>query len=96
MGHLRLGSLPDTARWRDVVELVAEGAPVAGVAQSTLDAAQRGLDAARADEGLAHAVYLLAHVTIAARDESTFVQRLADLGLQVPANPNVYDLVGAQ
>jgi len=95
MGHLRLGSLPDTARWREVVELVAEGAPVAGVAQSTLDAAQRGLDAARADEGLAHAVYLLAHVTIAARDESTFVQRLADLGLQVPANPNVYDLVGA-
>lgn len=95
MGHLRLGSLPNTAPWRDVVELVAEGAAVAGVAQSTLQAAQRGIEIAKGDEGLAHAVYLLAHVTVAARDESTFVQRLADLGLPVPANPNVYDLVGA-
>lgn len=78
-----------------MVELVAEGAPVASVAQSTLQAAQRGLDLARSDEGLAHAVYLLAHVTIAARDEATFASRLKELGLDVPANANVYDLAGA-
>jgi hypothetical protein len=95
MGHLRLASLPDTAPWREVVELIAEGASVAGIAQSTIQAAVRGLDAAKADQGLAHAVYLLAHVTIAARDETTFIERLAGLGIQVPSDPNLYDLVGS-
>lgn len=95
MGHQRLGSLPDTAPWRKVVELVAEGGSAAGVAQSASQAALRGLDAARFDEGLAHSVYLLARVTLAARDETSFVRGLGELGLQVPAVPNVYDLVGA-
>lgn len=95
MGHQRGSRTPDTAPWREVVELVAEGAPVAGVAQSTLQAAQHGLDLAKGDEGLAHAVYLLAHVTIAARDEASFASRLKELGLDVPAEANVYDLAGA-
>ena len=46
MGHLRVGRTPDTAPWREIVELIAEGASVADIAQSTLDAAQRGLDLA--------------------------------------------------
>lgn len=95
MGHLRVGRTPDTVPWREVVELVADGAPVAAIAQSTIVAAQRGLDLAKGDEGLAHAVYLLAHITIAARDESTFVERLAALGVDVRADANVYDLAGA-
>lgn len=95
MGHQRGSRTPDTAPWREVVSLVAEGAPVAGVAQSTLQAAERGLELAKGDEGLAHAVYLLAHVTIAARDEANFVSRLNELGLDVPADANVYDLAGA-
>ena len=95
MGHLRVGRTPDTAPWRKIVELVAEGAPVADIAQSTLEAAQRGLNLAKGDEGLAHAVYLLAHITIAARDEKTFVDRLGTLGLDIPQGANVYDLAGA-
>lgn len=95
MGHQRGSRTPDTAPWREVVALVAEGAPVAGVAQSTLAAAERGLELAKEDEGLAHAVYLLAHVTLAARDEASFVSRLKNLGLEVPPDANVYDLAGA-
>lgn len=95
MGHLRVGRTPDTAPWRQVVELVADGAPVASVAQSTMSAAEKGLDLARGDEGLAHAVYLLAHVTIAARDEATFAARLAELGLDVAPDANLYDLAAA-
>jgi len=95
MGHLRVGRTPDTAPWREVVELVADGAPVADIAQSTIDAAERGLDLAKGDEGLAHAVYLLAHITIAARDKTSFVDSLAALGLDIAENANVYDLAGA-
>lgn len=95
MGHLRLGSLPDTARWRAVVELIAEGAPVAAIAESTMRAAQRGLEAAKSDEGLAHAVYLLAHITIAARDAPAFAGRLSELGLDVSRRADVYDVVSA-
>lgn len=95
MGHLRVGRTPDTAPWRRVVELVAEGAPVATIAQSTISAAQKGLDLAKGDEGLAHAIYLLAHVTIAARDDTDFASRLSELGLDVSGDANLYDLAAA-
>ena len=39
MGHIRLGQLPRTRKWRDVVELVAVGADVSQVANATIRAA---------------------------------------------------------
>ena len=39
MGHIRLGQLPRSRKWRDVVELVAAGADVAQVASATINAA---------------------------------------------------------
>jgi hypothetical protein len=92
VGHLRLYRLPDTPRWRRVVGLVAEGASVPEVANATIDAADEGLDRARTDEGLFHAVRLLAQVAYAARGED-FSQDLAALGVSVPAAPGVFDVV---
>ena len=39
VGHIRLGQLPRTRKWRDVVELVAVGADVSQVADATIRAA---------------------------------------------------------
>jgi hypothetical protein len=39
VGHIRLGQLPRTRKWRDVVELVAVGADVSQVANATIRAA---------------------------------------------------------
>ena len=46
MGHTRLGDLPRTRRWGEVVGLLACGASTAQVANATMDAAERGLNLA--------------------------------------------------
>lgn len=92
MGHNRLQYPPDTRKWLPVVEAVAEGADVAVVASATLAAAGNGLEQAKADTGLAHAVWLLAHVALAARDDN-FSASLAAKGVDVPEGATVYDIV---
>ena len=61
MGHTRLGAIPKTKKWREVVEQVAGGrltglvpidADMAAIAARTLDAARAGLDRAITDPGV--------------------------------------------
>jgi hypothetical protein len=91
MGHLRLGSLPNTVRWRRVVELLAEGSDAGGVAAATTAAALDGLERARGDEGITHSVWLLAQTVLAARD-ANFVEALARAGVRTEAEPSVLDV----
>ena len=55
MGHTRLGRLPATRKWNDVVALLSEGAPVDDIAGASADAAEASLSAARDDPALLHA-----------------------------------------
>ena len=43
MGHIRLGNLPKTRKWQQVVDLIEGGAGTAQVANATITAAERGL-----------------------------------------------------
>lgn len=92
MGHDRLDSMPNTARWRHVVALIADGADPAAVAAATTEAAVKGLRLARNDDGLAHTVWLLTRVALAARTED-FPAALRNAGLDVPDAPGVVDVV---
>lgn len=94
MGHNRLGTLPDTAPWRRVVGAIADGDSAAGVAAVTTDAATAGLDKAKADPGLARAVFLLARTALAAREDD-FPAALAAAGVFVPPDPGLFDLTAA-
>src|SRR5271168_576134 len=76
VGHTRLGTIPKTRKWREVVELVAgangtvgasPGGSVSAIAAKTLDAAQTALDKAIEDPGVGYAFYLLTQVVLAAR-----------------------------
>jgi hypothetical protein len=93
MGHMRLGSLPDTTRWKRVVGLLAEGGDVAAVAGATSTAAQDGLDLAHGDAGLCHAVYLLSQFVLAARQED-FAAALQSAGIKTPSDPGLFDIIG--
>lgn len=93
MGHSRLGTLPDTSRWKSVVGLIAGNADVAVVADATMHAAQQGLELADGDEGLKQAFWLLSQITLAAR-AGDFRNALHAVGVEVPAGPSVFNLVG--
>lgn len=94
MGHTRLGELPRTRHWAQVVELIAGGATAAQIANATISAAERGLNLASDDKALVETIYLLAQLPIAARGPD-FVGDLRAAGLAVPDNPGLMDIVGA-
>jgi hypothetical protein len=70
MGHSRLGWLPQTYRWQELVALVADGASADAIADATLDAAHAGLEQAVRDPGLRHVFLLLTQVALASREDN--------------------------
>jgi len=95
MGHIRLGNLPKTRKWNDVVSLIARGADVERIAAASANAAEHGLEHASHDEGLAHAFWLLTQIPQAAR-QSNFSERLWELGFtDLPSRPTVFEIVTA-
>jgi hypothetical protein len=85
MGHIRLGTLPKTQKWNQVVNLIAGGEDVGRIAAASADAAEHSLQRASDDEGLAHAFWLLTQIPQAAK-QSDFSDRLWRLGLTLPSS----------
>jgi hypothetical protein len=90
VGHIRLGTLPKTHKWQRVVSR----ADVERIAAASADAAERGLERASQDQGLAHAFWLLTQIPQAAR-EIDFADQLKRLGLEVSSKPTLLEIVGA-
>ena len=72
MGHTRLGKLPTTQKWLDLVRRIA-GSGVSGgvltaasyvevIAAQTLEASRAGLDNAKHDSGVLYAFFLLTSI----------------------------------
>ena len=94
MGHIRLGRLPRTRRWQEVVALVGGGGDALDVANATMDAVQQDFASAVGDPGLVEAVFLLTQVPEAARAED-FAARLRDLHVHVSDQPSLAELAAA-
>jgi len=94
MGHIRLGSLPRTRKWRQVVGLIEGGAGTAQVANATMSAAEEGLRLAGRDKGLIETVWLLTQLPLAARSEN-FAEGLRQAGVDVSDSPGLMEVVGA-
>jgi hypothetical protein len=94
MGHIRLGELPRTRRWDQVVELIVRDGDAAAVAAAALAAAEAGFKQAADDEGLGRATWLLTQIPLAARDPN-YLDRLRATGISVEQTPGLLDIVGA-
>jgi hypothetical protein len=94
MGHIRLGTLPRTRRWKEVIDLVGGGASSAAVAAATLDAVDQDLAKAADDPGLNRAFWLLTQIPDAARARD-FAGALRRLGLSVSDRPSAAELTAA-
>ena len=94
MGHTRLGELPRTRKWREVVGLIQGEAGTAQIANATISAAERGLNLAAEDSGLVETIWLLTQLPLAARSED-FTTSLRKTGLNVSDSPSLMELVGA-
>jgi hypothetical protein len=101
MGHTRLGTVPKTRKWNEIVELVAgrtltgdvarTTVSIGAIAAQTLDAAQKGLDRANDDPGVRYTFYLMTQVALASRT-TDWEGALAKHGIHLPGDSTVFDL----
>lgn len=94
MGHTRIGRLPATRRWRQVIDLIGGGADVMQVASATAIAAEQALARAGDDPLLRRAVWLLTQIPLAARKDN-FAAELRRLGLSVSHGPTLVEICAA-
>jgi hypothetical protein len=96
MGHIRLGKLPASQKWRDVVALLdARGGPlVSSLAAAVEHAADRAFDSALGDPGFIEALWLLINIPAAAKADD-FAASLEALGITVRSDPSVPEVLAA-
>lgn len=95
MGHVRLGRLPATRKWKDVVKLLG-GAEVeiSSLAEAVERACDRSLADAVKDPAFVEALWLFLKIPQAARADN-FAGELGKLGLEVPNDPTLTDVLVA-
>jgi hypothetical protein len=101
MGHTRLGKIPTTRRWRDVVAIfTSAGADIGSsesadevprLAASTMDAAAAALKAGLRDGGIAHVFFVLTQLALSTRRPSSD-EALRALGINLPPQASHLDL----
>lgn len=94
MGHVRLGRLPGTRKWEQVVGLLSDGADLESIAAASSDAGEASLARAPKDPAFARAFWLLTQIPLAARRDD-FGKELRELGLPVGNDPGLFDVVAA-
>ncbi len=93
MGHIRLGGMPTTRKWREVVALLNDNQhSIADLARAVEGAADLSLRQAVKDPGFIEALWLMLKLPAAAKSAS-FEAELARLGIAVPPDPTVTDLL---
>lgn len=92
MGHIHLAVLPQTKKWREVVNLLTSGAADTDVMAASAIAVERDLADAADDVVFIEALRLLFMIPFAARSKE-FGRSLNDVGLDVPAEPHLVDLI---
>jgi hypothetical protein len=94
MGHQRLGQLPRSRSWQQVVRLIADGATAGEVAAATSFAAESSLSEISSDPGLRQAIWLLTQIPLVARG-TQFAQELRRLGLDVSGQPTLIEITAS-
>ena len=94
MGHVRLGSLPRSRAWKEVVGLITAGADVSQIANATIRAADKAFTFVLNDEGFTEAVWLMTQLAIAAKKEN-LGEHLQSLGVNLPQDTSLPDLSAA-
>ena len=92
MGHLRLGKLASSRRWKEVIALLRAGGNVTDLAAATALAAESEFEAAKGDPALAYTVWLLTQLPLAAKTPQ-FAVRLVELGFSPGSEQSVLGLV---
>lgn len=95
LGHIRLGYLPKTHSWQQLVSLLDDATPetVPTVASATIRAAEAELRRLAREPMLGYCVWLLTRVAWASRS-SDFVSAIRELGIDAGPNTTAVKFIG--
>lgn len=94
MGHVRLGLLPRSRAWKEVVGLIVAGADVAQIANATITAAEKAFTSVMNDLGYTEAVWLMTQLAIAAK-KPDILAHLESVGISLPTDSTLPDVTAA-
>lgn len=94
MGNRRLGVLPWTHKWREVIELLAGEGSIPDIARASFEAALNGLKQVPKDLGFTTALTEILKFAEAARSKN-FIAALRKAGFEASSDATVLDLVGS-
>ncbi len=93
MGHIRLGVLPRTHKWRAVIGLLDDAqVPAAQVATQVMEGSKEVLASESAQSSVSYCIWLLTQLTQAAQSDN-FQSALNELYLQVGDQTNASDFL---
>ncbi|MDB5507120.1 MAG: uncharacterized protein JWR75_1758 [Devosia sp.] len=93
MGHVRLGRLPASRKWKEVIGyLSAADFSAAELAEAVASACDQSLERNKKDPALIEALWLLIRIPQAAKSKE-FADALRELGVFVGEKPTVLDVV---
>jgi hypothetical protein len=100
MGHTRLGEVPKTHKWSELVDRISGSGRTGDVASAdvivgmiaaqTLEATQRSLKKAASDPGVLYTFYLITQIALAAR-ASNWEKALGAHGIRLSEDSTVFD-----
>ncbi|MGH9398532.1 MAG: hypothetical protein ACRD18_16990 [Terriglobia bacterium] len=102
MGHTRLGAVPKTRKWNEILEQIAGSAVEGGnivttiddideIAARTLEAGQKALEKASNDPGVSYTFYFLTQIALASRT-ADWQDALGNLGIHLGGTSTVFEL----
>lgn len=92
MGHSRIGTLPATRKWKDVISLIGSGANEAHVADAVMVATGKTFSRVRDDAGFREAMHLILQLALAGGRPNPSAE-LAAAGVGNLENPSLVDVV---
>lgn len=93
MGHVRLGKLPASRKWKDIIAYLAAGdVDVAKLADAIFKATEKALTRAAKDAAFIEVCWLLIKIPQAAKS-ADFAAALNEIGIVAPSEPTILDVV---
>ncbi|MEE9443727.1 MAG: hypothetical protein V3V99_13770 [candidate division Zixibacteria bacterium] len=94
MGHLRLGDIYKTRRWKKVIELLKAGGDISTIAEASMLAAQSGLGRIPNDAGFTHTLTTIFKFLESAGSKD-FISNLNGQGYSLSNDASLFDIVSA-
>jgi len=95
MGHVRLGVLPASKKWKEIVSYLTAGdISVAELANKVADACDKSFEKASEDPAFKYTLDLMFKIPLAAQ-KGDLQAALNEIGISVPDNPSRTDIIGA-